>query len=52
MLFGGISMYANDLTSLLALSGLITEVPDNPTLFNIIKNLPEIINEIFKKFIK
>jgi len=45
-------MFATDITNILALFGLITEIPDNPSLLNLIYNLPDIFREFFNKIVK
>jgi len=52
LILGGISMFATDITNILALFGLITEIPDNPSLLNLIYNLPDIFREFFNKIVK
>jgi len=35
-------MFATDITNILALFGLLSEIPDNPSLLNLLYNIPEI----------
>jgi len=49
---GGLSLFGNDIISLLFMSGLITDIPDNLNLLNLIQKLQETIIELYQRALK